>query len=90
MAMDLSLPDVTSTAEGAPLVLKLPAVRCTAPVLSRLREVLEAHPGSSEVHMRVTRPGRATVVRLEDQLRVERSSPLFGDLKALLGPSALV
>ncbi|PFG19398.1 DNA polymerase III alpha subunit [Serinibacter salmoneus] len=90
MAMDLTLPDVTSTAEGAPLVLKLPEVRCTAPVLSRLREVLEAHPGSSEVHMRVTRPGRATVVRLEDQLRVERSSPLFGDLKALLGPSALV
>jgi len=42
------------------------------------------------VHLKLTEPGRATVMRLEDTLRVERTPALFGDLKALLGPSCLV
>jgi DNA polymerase-3 subunit alpha len=43
----------------------------------------------TEVHLRLTSPGRATVMRLDDGLRVGRSPSLFGDLKALLGPSCL-
>ena len=87
-AQELSLPDLT-TADTAPITLQLAEMRCTAPLVTRLREVLESHPGGTEVHLRITQPGRAAVMRLEDTLRVERSSALFGDLKALLGPNCL-
>lgn len=87
-AQELTLPDLT-TAEGTPLTLQLPELRCTPPLVSRLREVLESHPGATQVQLRLAGRGRTTVMRLEDGLRVERSSALFGDLKALLGPSCL-
>ena len=47
------------------------------------------HPGATEVHLKLTEPGRATLMKVEDRLRVERSPALFGDLKALLGPTCL-
>ncbi|MFS0701425.1 DNA polymerase III subunit alpha [Cellulomonas sp. 179-A 4D5 NHS] len=87
-AMEVSIPDVSAAADS-PVVLTLPVARCTAPVVERLREVLSTHPGVTEVHLRLTSPGRATVMRLDEGLRVERSPSLFGDLKALLGPSCL-
>jgi DNA polymerase-3 subunit alpha len=87
-AIEVSLPDVTAAAD-TPVLVTLPTARCTPPVVERLREVLSTHPGVTEVHLKLTSPGRATVMRLEEGLRVERSSALFGDLKALLGPSCL-
>ena len=47
-------------------------------------------PGSAEVHVRLEQPGHATVLRLDDGLRVTPSPALFGDLKHLLGPGSLV
>jgi DNA polymerase-3 subunit alpha len=88
-AMEVALPDVSASPDG-PVTVSLPSVRCTQPVVERLREILRTHPGASEVHLKLTEPGRATVMRLEDTLRVERTPALFGDLKALLGPSCLV
>src|SRR6478736_2643274 len=87
-AMEVSLPDVSQAAD-APVVVSMAVSRCTPPVVERLREVLSTHPGVTEVHLRLTSPGRATVMRLDHGLRVERSPSLFGDLKALLGPSCL-
>jgi DNA polymerase-3 subunit alpha len=88
-AMEVSLPDVTVGAES-PVAVRVPHTRCVEPVIVRLREVLATHPGSAEVHVQVLEPGKTTVVRAGDALRVERSPALFGDLKALLGPSCLV
>ena len=88
-AVEVSLPDVSST-EGHPVTITLPVHRCTPPVVERLREILATHPGVSDVHLKLTQPGRATVMRLEEGLRIERSPALFGDLKALLGPGCLV
>ncbi|UFU04245.1 DNA polymerase III subunit alpha [Ruania suaedae] len=87
-AMEVTLPDVT-VGESAPVMVRIPEARCSEPVLLQLRDVLSTHPGVSEVHVRLTAPGRATVMRLEDALRVERTPALFGDLKALLGPNCL-
>ncbi|MGO1318165.1 MAG: OB-fold nucleic acid binding domain-containing protein, partial [Cellulomonadaceae bacterium] len=87
-AMEMSLPDV-SLGHDSPVQVSMPMARCTQPVVERLREILSTHPGSTEVQLRLVSPGRATVMRLEDRLRVERSPALFGDLKALLGPSCL-
>ena len=87
-AMEVTIPD-TSQAADAPVVVSLAEGRCTPPVVERLREVLSTHPGVTEVHLRLTSPGRAVVMRLDDGLRVERSPSLFGDLKALLGSGAV-
>ncbi|HLS63274.1 MAG TPA: DNA polymerase III subunit alpha [Ruania sp.] len=88
-AMEMSLPDVT-VGEDAPVAVRLAEARCSEPVLTQLRDVLTTHPGVTEVHLHLTAPGRSTVMRLEDGLRVERTSALYGDLKALLGPHCLV
>ncbi|KGM13361.1 DNA polymerase III subunit alpha [Cellulomonas bogoriensis] len=87
-AVEVSIPDV-SDVDARPVTISLPVSRCTQPVVERLREVLATHPGVTDVHLRLTQPGRATVMRLEGGLRIERSPALFGDLKALLGPACL-
>jgi DNA polymerase-3 subunit alpha len=88
-ATELSLPDLDEGDRG-PVVVSMPVARCTPPVVERLKDVLSTHPGPTEVHLRLTRAGRLTVMRLDDGFRVTPSPALFGDLKALLGPSCLV
>ena len=88
-AAELTLPDI-STGPRGPVVIAMPLVRCTPPVAERLKDVLATHPGVTEVHLRLTQTGKATLMRLDDRLRVTASPALFGDLKALLGPTCLV
>jgi DNA polymerase-3 subunit alpha len=76
---------ITAEAEGAPIQITLPSHRVTPSLVSTLRGVLRDHPGSTEVHLRLTRPDGQTVLRLEDAYRVERSGALFGDLRARFG-----
>ncbi len=83
-----TVPDVREGPRG-PVVLAIPLPRATAPVIERLRGVLSEHPGATEVHVRLTQPGRSVLMGLDDSLRVTPSPALFGDLKALLGPSCL-
>ncbi len=65
------------------------ATRCTPPVVDRLREVLQNHPGTTAVHLRLMNGAKATTLRLDDGLRVTWTSALMGDLKALLGADCL-
>ena len=70
-------------------MISLPATRCTAPVVTELRQVLRAHPGMTEVHLRLQTNQKSTLWRNDEQLRVTPSPPVRADLKALLGPSCL-
>jgi DNA polymerase III subunit alpha len=48
--------------------------------------VLAAHPGTTEVHLRLVSKGeREHTLRVGDGFRVAPSAALMGDLKALLG-----
>jgi DNA polymerase-3 subunit alpha len=87
-ASELTLPDISDAPSG-PVVISLPAVRCTPPVVQQLRQVLAAHPGMTEVRLKLQSSSKTTVMRLDSQLRVTPSPPLMADLKALLGPSCL-
>ncbi len=89
-AIELFLPDIGEAAQRGPVVLQLPAARCTPPVVERLREVLATHPGVTEVQLQLRNGARTTVLRLDENLRVDATPALMGDLKALLGPSCLV
>jgi DNA polymerase III subunit alpha len=86
---ELTVPDITDGPRG-PVVIALPASRCTPPVAERLKDVLATHPGGTQVHLRLTQSGRATMMRLDDGLRVSAGPALFGDLKQLLGASCLI
>ena len=86
-ASELTLPDVSEAPSG-PVVISMPAVRCTPAVLDQLREVLGAHPGMTEVQVRLLKAQGTLVARLPRH-RVTPSPPLMADLKALLGPSCL-
>jgi len=88
VAMELTVPDLTTGPRG-PVVVAIPAARCTPPLVERLREVLAAHPGTTEVHLQL-RGSNTTTLRLDDGLRVAASSSLMGDLKALLGPGSIL
>ena len=88
IATELTLPDLSEGPRG-PVVISLPVVRCTPPVVERLKEVLGTHPGATEVHLRLQAASRTTVLRIDDGLRVNPTPALMGDLKALLGPSCL-
>ncbi len=88
-AQDLTLPDVSEGPRG-PVVVQLPLARATNGIAMQLKGVLGEHPGMTEVHVKLIQPGRSVLMRLDDSLRVTASPDLFGDLKALLGPSCLM
>jgi DNA polymerase-3 subunit alpha len=88
-AQDLTLPDVSGAPRG-PVVVQMETARATTGRIAELKSVLGNHPGGTEVHLRLTKPGRSMVLRLDDAYRVEATEALFGDLKVLLGPRCLV
>ncbi|MGQ4497162.1 helix-hairpin-helix domain-containing protein, partial [Dermabacteraceae bacterium P13101] len=88
-AMEVTILDVSESASDAPLVISLPANRCTPGLAQELRDVLHVHPGKIEVWLRLQQPGRTTVMRLEKRLCVTPSTALYASLKALLGPGCI-
>jgi DNA polymerase-3 subunit alpha len=88
VALELTQPDLSDASDG-PIRLTMPVARCIPPLVERLREVLAAHPGTTEIHLHLTGGDHTTVLRLDEKLRVTPSPSLYGDLKALLGPSCL-
>ncbi|TDP97192.1 DNA polymerase III subunit alpha [Labedaea rhizosphaerae] len=85
---DLAIPDLSNTA-GAPMRVSMSATKCTPPLVSQLKDVLGAHPGTTEVHLKLINGQRVTTLKLDDSLRVSPGPSLMGDLKALLGPGCL-
>ncbi|MCL7458489.1 DNA polymerase III subunit alpha [Micromonospora echinofusca] len=86
MAMDMSMPDVSSTPGSKPITLTIPVHRCTPPLVERLKETLVLHPGDTEVHVKLLNGGRTTTLRL-GPFRVAATTALMGDLKSVLGPA---
>jgi DNA polymerase-3 subunit alpha len=88
-ANDLAVPDLSQVGVGMPISLTMPTRLCTADRVSALKQVLVRHPGTADVHVRLVSGDKATTLKLDDELRVNPTSALMGDLKALLGPSCL-
>ena len=87
-AQELTLPDISSATHEA-VTLTLPTNRCTGPLVEKLRDLLERHPGASVVRLNLTSPGREVRTQLAPSLRVEASQAFYSDIKALLGPGCL-
>lgn len=92
--LDLSATEITKPAMGqgrgdAPLVVSLPTGRCTPDLVEQFKQVLAAHPGVTDVHVKLLSPGKVKTMRLGKAPRVSTSSALIADLKELLGPGCL-
>jgi DNA polymerase-3 subunit alpha len=87
-AQELTLPDVSDGPRG-PVVVTMETARATPQRVEELKGVLANHPGTTEVHLRLVKPGRAVEIRLDPAYRVNATEALFGDLKVLLGPRCL-
>ncbi|HEY5335824.1 MAG TPA: hypothetical protein VIJ71_07355, partial [Mycobacteriales bacterium] len=79
--------DLSTGGARGPLAVAVASTRCTPPLVARLKDVLGAHPGTTDVHLHLTNGTRTTVLRLDDGLRVAASPSLMADLKELLGPA---
>ncbi|MCC2593012.1 DNA polymerase III subunit alpha [Tessaracoccus sp. OS52] len=88
-AQDIVAPQVNPDGGSGPVLLTLPAVRCTPSIVGRLKKILSEYPGSAEVHLQLRSDQKITTFKLGDGYRVAPGSPLFADLKAVLGPSAV-
>ncbi|CAB4751024.1 unannotated protein [freshwater metagenome] len=89
MALDLSTPDI-SLAPSGPLIISMETMRCTPPVVDRIKEILRSHPGKREVHLKLDDGRKSLVMKIGDDLRVTASPSLSADLKSILGPDCLV
>ena len=87
--LEMTEPDVNQVPTG-PLTIKLDAIRCTPPVVDRMKEILRSHPGPREVHLKLADGDKSMVMKLDDALRVTASPSLSADLKSILGPDCLV
>ncbi len=87
-AVELRIPNV-NVVDNSPMAITLPAARVTPPLVEEVKGILRSHPGTVEVRMVLTGSDKPLTMRLGDEFRVARSSALYGDLKAALGPSCL-
>ncbi|OKL47553.1 DNA polymerase III subunit alpha [Boudabousia liubingyangii] len=86
-ATDMKVLEVSETGE-LPLVLNLGVRQCTRANMEALRDVLETHPGSSPVRLKVKEGPKVTTLEL-DKTTVEQSTALFADILAILGSGVL-
>ncbi len=86
IASDIAILNTDADGPRGPVRLRLEATRCTPPMVERLKDVLAAHPGTSEVHLDLISSNNPQMVLGH---RVKPSAALMGDLKALLGPAAI-
>jgi DNA polymerase-3 subunit alpha len=73
-----------------PVVLELQARACDDGIVSRLKRILGSHRGKSPVHLQIRGAHSTMVVQLGDEFRVDPRNGLYAEIKAELGPDALV
>lgn len=87
---DLKVPDLgPGNGAGLPLRLTMRTDQCTMDNIARLKNVLVANGGDSDVYLNLVNGDESTMMILGEHLRVKRSASLMGDLKATMGPSIL-
>jgi len=87
---DLTTPDLgPGNGAGLPLRLTMRTDQCTMPTIAKLKQVLVANSGDSDVYLKLVDGDESTLMILGDHLRVTRSASLMGDLKAAMGPGIL-
>jgi DNA polymerase-3 subunit alpha len=72
-----------------PVRIKVPAVKCTAEFVGKLKSVLTEHPGTKAVFLHLLSDGNETVLRLGSEFRVDPAGGCLDRLRVLLGAEAV-
>jgi DNA polymerase-3 subunit alpha len=83
--LEVKRPDL-GDGDAPPLRIKLSPGSLNESMVSRLKGLLQEHPGDTPVFLHLDR----TVLRLPDQFRVDGRNGLFAELRVLLGANGLV
>ncbi|KQB86728.1 DNA polymerase III subunit alpha [Corynebacterium lowii] len=87
---DLKVPELgAGNGSGLPLRLTMRTDQCTPVNIKKLKDVLVANRGESDVYLKLVNGEESTLMILGEHLRVERSASLMGDLKATMGTGIL-
>jgi DNA polymerase III subunit alpha len=91
-AQDLTPLDISSagTGGGPPLVIAVRQDKITAGLTAELKHILQAHPGTTRVHLKLERRGANPLLVDLSKFCIEPSNSFMADIKSLLGASALV
>jgi DNA polymerase-3 subunit alpha len=89
-AQDLTMLDLATArvTGGPPVVIALPNDKITAELVAELKHILQAHPGSTQVVIRMERIGMPPVLSVCD-FPVQPGSSFMADIKSLLGATAI-
>ena len=71
-------------------VVQLEARACTDMTVTQLKRILGSHRGRSPVNLQIRGAHSTMVVRLGDEFRVDPRNGLYAEIKAELGPDALL
>ncbi|HEU5418949.1 MAG TPA: DNA polymerase III subunit alpha [Streptosporangiaceae bacterium] len=90
-AQDLTTLDLTTirNASGPPVVIALHHDKITAELTAELKHILQAHPGATQVILKMERSGDAPVLMDLCNFPVQPSSSFMADIKSLLGATAI-
>ncbi|HEY8557221.1 MAG TPA: DNA polymerase III subunit alpha, partial [Actinomycetes bacterium] len=89
VAIEVKPPNLSEPG-SAPVVLNLEARACNDGVVTRIKHILGSHRGRSPVHLQIRGARSTMVVRLGDEFRVDPRNGLYAEIKAELGPDALL
>lgn len=90
IAVDVTVPDLRDgTAHTDPITLAISVRECTRSNIEALREILQRHPGDSDVHIILSGSAETTRWATDPQFRVRKSPALLGDLEDLFGANCL-
>jgi DNA polymerase-3 subunit alpha len=76
-ALEVSTPDVSAAFTG-PVTVYIPESRVNSAVMDSLRQILSAHPGTTQVNLTVIQADKFVSVKTDDKLRVSPSPSLLG------------
>ncbi|MGH3793601.1 MAG: DNA polymerase III subunit alpha [Pseudonocardiaceae bacterium] len=90
IATDLAVLELTETdAVEVPIVISLPSVSATTDLIDDLKRTLLVHPGKVPIQIKLRCSHRDILLAVYDDIRVDRSPSLLGELKGLLGAGCL-
>jgi DNA polymerase-3 subunit alpha len=89
VALEVKSPNLSEPGT-APVVLNLEARACDDGVVARIKHILGSHRGKAPVHLQIRGARSTMVVRLGDEFRVDPHNGLYAEIKAELGPDALL
>jgi DNA polymerase-3 subunit alpha len=90
-AQDLAMLDLAAVrnSSGPPVVIALHHDKVTVELTAELKHILTAHPGGTQVILRLERPGGAPLLMDLCDFPIQPSSSFMADIKSLLGATAI-